>query len=367
METKVCVKCNVEKLTTDFYKSKTVKGGLTSSCIECVKENARIYRENNKDKVKEMSKQYYEKNKKPKPPTPKKIKIITPIEFKETKICHKCKTEKKINQFHKNKSRNDGLSSNCKKCRKVYSQINNEKITEQRKQRYHINKDRINESRKEYTKKYRINNKEKIKQWRENNKEKIKQSRENNKEYMLQYSKEYYQKNKDKITERGKQHYKNNKENKSQYYQDNKDKIRLTKRKWIEKNKDTVRKKHIEYTKKRMQSDPLFRLGLSIRKLINIHIKTNGYTKKSRTHEILGCSFEEFKSYIESKFQPWMNWDNYGNPKDGIYELNKTWDFDHIIPISSAKTEEELIKLNHYTNLQPLCSLTNRNIKKDKF
>jgi hypothetical protein len=140
----------------------------------------------------------------------------------------------------------------------------------------------------------------------------------------------------------------------------------LTKRKWIEKNKDTVRKKHIDYTKKRMQSDPLFRLGLSIRKLINIHIKTNGYTKKSRTHEILGCSFQEFKSYIESKFQPWMNWDNYGNPKDGIYELNKTWDFDHIIPISSAKTEEELIKLNHYTNLQPLCSLTNRNIKKNK-
>ena len=60
-----------------------------------------------------------------------------------------------------------------------------------------------------------------------------------------------------------------------------------------------------------------------------------------------------------------MNWDNYGNPKDGIYELSKTWDIDHMIPISSAKTEEELIKLNHYTNLQPLCSYVNRFIKKD--
>jgi hypothetical protein len=46
------------------------------------------------------------------------------------------------------------------------------------------------------------------------------------------------------------------------------------------------------------------------------------------------------------------------NPKDGIFELNKSWDIDHIIPISSAKTKEDIIRLNHYTNLQPLCSYT---------
>ena len=60
-----------------------------------------------------------------------------------------------------------------------------------------------------------------------------------------------------------------------------------------------------------------------------------------------------------------MNWDNYGNPVDGVYEINKTWDFDHKIPLSSANTEEEIIKLCHYTNLQPLCSYLNRFIKKD--
>ena len=53
----------------------------------------------------------------------------------------------------------------------------------------------------------------------------------------------------------------------------------------------------------------------------------------------------------------------------GLYngELNYGWDIDHIIPTHIAKTEEELIGLNHYTNLQPLCSHINRNIKKGNY
>lgn len=59
-----------------------------------------------------------------------------------------------------------------------------------------------------------------------------------------------------------------------------------------------------------------------------------------------------------------MTWDNYGNPKDGFYEIEKTWDLDHIIPLRTAVDENEIIKLNHFTNLQPLCSYNNRFIKK---
>lgn len=46
-------------------------------------------------------------------------------------------------------------------------------------------------------------------------------------------------------------------------------------------------------------------------------------------------------------------------------ELNFGWDIDHIIPTSSAKTEKDIYKLNNYTNLQPLCSKINRDIKRD--
>lgn len=57
-----------------------------------------------------------------------------------------------------------------------------------------------------------------------------------------------------------------------------------------------------------------------------------------------------------------MNWNNYG-----LYngEFNYGWDIDHIIPSSSAKCEKDAYKLSHYTNLQPLCSKINRDVKKD--
>jgi hypothetical protein len=98
--------------------------------------------------------------------------------------------------------------------------------------------------------------------------------------------------------------------------------------------------------------------------MIGNSLRGNGYLKESKTETILGCSFEEFKLYLESNFQDWMTWEN-----RGLYngELNYGWDIDHIIPLDSAETEEDIIKLNHYTNLQPLCSYTNRHIKMYKY
>lgn len=58
---------------------------------------------------------------------------------------------------------------------------------------------------------------------------------------------------------------------------------------------------------------------------------------------MLGCSYEELITHLESKFIIGMNWRNYGE-----------WHIDHIIPISSGKTIEEIESLSKYTNLQPL-------------
>ena len=118
-----------------------------------------------------------------------------------------------------------------------------------------------------------------------------------------------------------------------------------------------------KYVSNRLKKDSLFKIKKNIRTSITNNFRNGGYNKKSKTSQILGCSFEEFKLYLESKFETWMNWDNYGLYNN---EANHGWDIDHIIPMSSTKTEDDVIKLNHYSNFQPLCSYINRNIKRDK-
>lgn len=115
--------------------------------------------------------------------------------------------------------------------------------------------------------------------------------------------------------------------------------------------------------KNRKLIDPLYRLKVSLRSSICIFLKNKGYKKKSKTTDILGCSFEEFKLHIENQFKDWMNWDN-----RALYNgtLNYGWDIDHIEPLSTAINEADIIRLCHYTNLQPLCSYTNRVLKNGK-
>ena len=181
-----------------------------------------------------------------------------------------------------------------------------------------------------------INNRNQL--WRDNNPDKVKEQRIN-----------YYKNNKELVIKKHKLYIELNKEENIKYHKHyrliNKEKI---------KNKAT----------NRLKIDPLHKLKCNLRTYIRLSIKRMGYFKKSNTKDILGCTFEELKLHLESKFESWMSWENHG-----LYngELNYGWDIDHIIPLSSAISEEEIIKLNHYTNLQPLCSYTNRYIKKGNY
>jgi hypothetical protein len=86
----------------------------------------------------------------------------------------------------------------------------------------------------------------------------------------------------------------------------------------------------------------------SVRRRINEMLKNIGEVKSKKTEEILGCSFSFFKAYIESRFQCGMSWDN-----------RNLWHIDHIVPLSSAKTATEILKLNQYSNLRPLWAKDN--------
>ncbi len=111
--------------------------------------------------------------------------------------------------------------------------------------------------------------------------------------------------------------------------------------------------KHKEWSRRndkhKRSTDPLFKLRGNIRTLIRNSMASGGFKKSSKTAEILGCSYEEFKIHIENQFTEGMNWSNHGK-----------WHYDHIYPIARAIDEAHMIKINHYTNFQPLWAEDNR-------
>jgi 5-methylcytosine-specific restriction endonuclease McrA len=139
-------------------------------------------------------------------------------------------------------------------------------------------------------------------------------------------------------------------------YQFNCEKKRESVRRYKERNAESIKIKNAEYRKKRKANDPLYKFKESIRKIVLKSFQNKNKTKKNKTTEIIGCDMAYFINHIELLFEPWMNWDNRGSST-----TPKTkWEIDHIIPLSIAITEEDVIRLNHYTNLRPLCSKENR-------
>ena len=132
------------------------------------------------------------------------------------------------------------------------------------------------------------------------------------------------------------------------HYQENKEFYKNKNHLYYEENSDKVKKKVKEYIYNRKEIDPLFKLKCKLRTKTYQAFKKKSWTKNSSNLEMLGCDFESAKSHIESLFKKNMSWSNYGE-----------WHIDHIIPLSSAKNENELKRLFHYTNLQPLWASEN--------
>ena len=113
----------------------------------------------------------------------------------EIKKCGKCKKELPLTDFHKNKRAKDGLSNQCKECRKQYYQDNKQTIAKQVKLYQQENAEIIAVKRKKYLR----DNYEDIAA-------KQKRYLQDNAEAVAQYSKRYYQENIEVIKKKKKQH-----------------------------------------------------------------------------------------------------------------------------------------------------------------
>ena len=147
----------------------------------------------------------------------------------------------------------------------------------------------------------------------------------------------------------------------SKYYKNNKDKIaeynsnydsRDNQKRFYNKNKD----KFFKYKKERRKIDPKFRLTENIRKRIYSYIKN----KPQNSINYLGCNIDFYKDYLESQFDEFMTWENYG--KDGY------WEIDHIKPLFTFdfSLHENILKAFHYLNTRPLSIVENRSRPKNK-
>ena len=237
------------------------------------------------------------------------------------KICNKCKELKDIECFAKAKKNKDGYSGRCKLCLKAYQENYNLNNKEKVLEKYKKSDLKRSEQKKEWRAKHYIENKQKIKE----------------------ANKKYREENKEKLKELSKLRYLKNKNNQ---------KMKDNAKKYKEKHKDKIKKYNKEYLKiykKTYIKSNNSIIADKIRSRIYKIIKINKAQKYYSLIELLGCSIDFFKTYIESKFTKGMTWGNHG-----IYG----WHLDHIKPCASfdLSNPEQQKLCFHYTNYQPLWS-----------
>lgn len=254
-----------------------------------------------------------------------------------SKICDKCKIEQDIEHFYILRQKETKLKRHniCKKClsdkykkrrmekglyserylrfkkcegkgTKICSKCDEEKV--------------INEFKKCKSGRYGVSS---ICKKCMNAKERLRRQRSDIKEKLKKYNQEYSAKNRKIINHR-----------RSIWRKNNKELSRLS-----------YRRSHIKQRENRKNnSSARLRRNLSAR--LNIALKTIGHNKTRKTIELLGCDMPFFKQYIESQFDEYMNWNNYGS----------YWHADHKLACALFDlTDIEQQKICfHYSNLRPL-------------
>ena len=175
-----------------------------------------------------------------------------------------------------------------------------------------------------------------------------------------EYDKKRYQENRDRLLLQAKQWYQNNKERVYQqhkeYREEHREYYKEYNREWEQKNKQKRKIQRQKYRKKTQEQcnkyqrykrnvDPQFCLNRYISSAISIALK--GIKNGRHWEDLVGYTVNDLMKHLESLFEPWMNWDNYGK-----------WHLDHIRPKSWFKYEnpkdEGFKECWALKNLQPL-------------
>lgn len=212
----------------------------------------------------------------------------------EIKLCRKCNLEKNVNEFRiKIVYGKEYVYTYCRKCERDLC--------------------------REYSQKNKIKISKYMKEYRQKNIEKIKSK-----------EKEYKKKNRDKVNQWNRESHQRNKETRN-----------FKKRIYSKNNREKIN----QYIKEKKEKDYIFKFNHTIRNNILQAFKKKGLIKSKYVEEIVGCKLDFLYNYLLKTYK-----NNYGYEWNGIEKVH----IDHINPLKLCKTEEEVIKCCHYTNLQLL-------------
>ena len=192
------------------------------------------------------------------------------------------------------------------------------------------------------------------KRWKKNNKEKVNEGQAMYRITAAEKIADYNHRTKEQAAVRAKKLYEKNKEKRLDYakhrYAEKKELINKQNKQWKLDNKEKVRADNYKYNKKRMQTDIVYKLKQRLSGRMRLALKV-GVVKSARTMELIGCTGQFLRGWLESKFTEGMSWENYG-----------AWHIDHIRPLARFDLMQEAQQREafHYTNLQPLWALDNR-------
>lgn len=197
----------------------------------------------------------------------------------------------------------------------------------------------------------------------------MREYRKNNLERIRAQQRDDYLQNREKRRETGRIHYLHNKESynesRQKWHEANKDKVRVYQAKYREQNREKLRaywQRHYQQNRERaihrqisyVRNDPNKKMAATLRKQLNRWVKKS--TGRHSTQKLLGCSFAEFRNWIEGQFAKDMCWENYG----------QIWHLDHIMPCSAFDlTKPNQVKICfHFSNIRPLS--VRENLSKNK-
>ena len=171
-------------------------------------------------------------------------------------------------------------------------------------------------------------------------------------------SRKHYLENRDKVIQRVAKYRKDNpelnKQRHQRYYQKNKERIIKQQKEYS--SLPEVKKRNCEREKKKRNEDPSYKIQTNVSRLVRMYLHKGGGEKNVRLWNILPYTPQELREHLESQFEDWMSWDNYGTGKG-------KWNVDHIIPQSKLLYDSlehpNFFKCWDLSNLRPLCSIEN--------